>query len=837
MPNFTVDQIRECQYKTDQIRNMSVIAHVDHGKSTLTDSLIAKAGIIAGEAAGNARFTDTRADEQERGITIKSTGVSLYYETDIVQEGDTKGYLINLIDSPGHVDFSSEVTAALRVTDGALVVVDYVEGVSVQTETVLRQALAEKIKPVLMVNKIDRGILELQVDGETMYQNFNRVIENANVIISTYEATDMGEEQQVNPVNGTVAFGSALFGWAFTVTKFAKTYSKKFGIDREKMMEKLWGDNYFDQKAKKWKNYKEADDGSELKRAFVSFIMEPVIRLCKATMNGEMEKVDKMLKTLEITLKNDERSLQGKHLMKNVFQKWINAAEALLEMIILKLPSPVKAQNYRAAYLYEGPIDDASGQSIKKCDKDGPLMVFISKMVPTNDKGRFYAFGRVFSGVISTGQKVRIMGPNYVPGSKNDLNIKNIQRTVIMMGGKVEAVPDVPCGNTVGLVGVDQFLMKQGTIATDETAHNIKVMKYSVSPVVRVAVDVKNAADLPKLVEGLKKLSKSDPLVLCYTEESGEHIIAGCGELHVEICLKDLVEEYAKCDIKKGDPVVTYKETITEESSQMCLSKSPNKHNRLYVKGQPLGDDLSNMIEAEEVGPKSDPKERSKILVDKFEWDKTDSQKIWCFGPDTNGPNMLVDVAKGVQFLNEIKDSFEAAFQWATKEGVLCDENMRGIRFDIHDVTLHTDAIHRGGGQIIPTARRVFYAAELTAAPAFQEPIFLVEIQTPDDAVGPIYQTLTQRRGIVIGEEPIVGTPLVQMKAHLPVGESFGFTQALRAATSGRAFPQCVFDHWEQMNGNPLEAGSKANEIVEGIRKRKGLKPGVPPLENFVDKL
>lgn len=837
MPNFTVDQIRECQYKTNQIRNMSVIAHVDHGKSTLTDSLIAKAGIIAGEAAGNARFTDTRADEQERGITIKSTGVSLYYETDIVKEGETLGYLINLIDSPGHVDFSSEVTAALRVTDGALVVVDYVEGVSVQTETVLRQALAEKIKPVLMVNKIDRGILELQVDGETMYQNFMRVIENANVIISTYECSDMGEEQQVNPINGTVAFGSALFGWAFTVTKFAKVYAKKFGIDREKMMEKLWGDNYFDQKAKKWKNYKDADDGSELKRAFVSFIMEPVIRLCKATMNGEMEKVDKMLKTLEINLKQDERSLQGKHLMKNVFQKWINAAEALLEMIILKLPSPVRAQSYRAAYLYEGPIDDPSGKAIKTCDKEGPLMVFISKMVPTNDKGRFYAFGRVFSGVISTGQKVRIMGPNYVPGSKNDLNVKNIQRTVIMMGGKVEAVPDVPCGNTVGLVGVDQFLMKQGTIATDEGAHNIKVMKYSVSPVVRVAVDVKNAADLPKLVEGLKKLSKSDPLVLCYTEESGEHIIAGCGELHVEICLKDLVEEYAKCDIKKGDPVVTYKETITEESSQMCLSKSPNKHNRLYVKGQPLGDDLSNMIEAEEVGPKSDPKERSKILVDKFEWDKTDTQKIWAFGPDTNGPNMLVDVAKGVQFLNEIKDSFEAAFQWACKEGVMCDENMRGVRFDIHDVTLHTDAIHRGGGQIIPTARRVFFASELTAGPAFQEPIFLVEIQTPDDAVGPIYQTLTQRRGIVIGEEPIVGTPLVQMKAHLPVGESFGFTQALRAATSGRAFPQCVFDHWEQMNGNPLEAGSKANEIVEGIRKRKGLKPGVPSLDNFIDKL
>lgn len=604
---------------------MSVIAHVDHGKSTLTDSLIAKAGIIASEAAGNTRTTDTRKDEQERGITIKSTGVSMYFETDILKEGDVQGYLINLIDSPGHVDFSSEVTAALRVTDGALVVVDYVEGVSVQTETVLRQALGEKIKPVLMVNKIDRGILELQVDGETMYQNFLRVIENVNVIVATYEADDMGEALQIDPVKGTAAMGSALFGWAFTITHFAKVYSKKFGIERDKMMTKLWGDNYFDQKAKKWKNHSKADDGSDLKRAFVQFIMEPVIRLCRASMNGEMDKVDKMITSLGISLKSDERTLQGKHLMKNIFQKWINAAEALLEMIILKLPSPIFAQKYRAAYLYEGPIDDPSGTAIRNCDKDGPVMVFISKMVPTADKGRFYAFGRVFAGTIATGQKVRIMGPNYTPGSKNDLNIKNIQRTLIMMAGKVEAVPDVPCGNTVALVGIDQYLMKQGTIATDENAHNIRVMKYSVSPVVRVAVDVKNAADLPKLVDGLKKLSKSDPLVVCQTTESGEHIIAGCGELHVEICLKDLMEEYAKCDIKVGDPVVQYKETVTEESSQMCLSKSPNKHNRIFCKARPLTDELSDLIEKEDIGPKSDPKERSRKLVEEFEWDKTDS--------------------------------------------------------------------------------------------------------------------------------------------------------------------------------------------------------------------
>jgi len=487
---------------------------------------------------------------------------------------------------------------------------------------VLRQALAEKIKPVLMINKIDRAILELKVDGEAMYQNYLRVIENVNVIIATYESDDMGEGLQIDPQIGTCAMGSALFGWAFTLTKFAQIYCKKFGIDRSKMMEKLWGDNYFDTKGKKWKNHNKPDtEGDEdLKRAFVSFIMAPVIRLCRAAMANEMDKVEKMLPNLGITLKNDEKNLQGKHLMKNIFQKWINAAEALLEMIILKLPSPVKAQKYRAAYLYEGPPDDASCTAMKNCDKDGALMIFISKMIPTNDKGRFYAFGRVFSGTVSTGQKVRIMGPNYLPGSKNDLNIKNVQRTVIMMGGKTEAVPDIPCGNTCALIGIDAYLMKQGTIASAEDAHCIKVMKYSVSPVVRVAVDVKNAADLPKLVEGLKKLSKSDPLVQCITEASGEHIIAGCGELHVEICLKDLVEEYAKCEIRKGDPVVTYKETVTQESEKMQLSKSPNKHNRLFMKAQNLMEELSIEIEAERIGPKQDIKERKKSLVDLYEW-------------------------------------------------------------------------------------------------------------------------------------------------------------------------------------------------------------------------
>ena len=544
-----------------------------------------------------------------------------------------------------------------------------------------------------------------------------------------------------------------------------------------------------------------------------------------------------MLSTLGIELKGEEKDLRLKPLMKCVCQKWINAAEALLEMIIMKLPSPRKAQNYRAAYLYEGPIDDECGKSIKNCDPDGKLMIFISKMVPTNESGRFFAFGRVFSGTVQTGQRVRIMGPNYQPGKKTDLNVKNIQRTVLMMAGKIEAIPDVPCGNTVGLVGVDAYLVKQGTISDCEEAHCIRAMKFSVSPVVRVAVEVKNASDLPKLVEGLRKLSKSDPLVVCTTEESGEHVIAGCGELHVEICLKDLEEDYAKVPLKKGNPVVQYKETVTEESDRDCLAKSANKHNRIYMKACPLGDDLSTAIEEEKIAPRQDPKERKKELVEKHEWDPNDAMKIWCFGPEQTGPNLLVDTTKQCQFLNEIQDSMGASFEMATKEGVLCDESLRGCRFNILDVSLHADAIHRGGGQVTPAARRVMFAAEMTAKPRFQEPIFLVEIQCPDDAVGGIYNCLSQRRGMVIGEEQIAGTPLVMIKAYLPVAESFGFTQALRAATSGRAFPQCVFDHWEELGGDPMDPKTKAGETCTGIRKRKGLKEVIPALDNYLDKL
>merc|ERR1711908_171150 len=271
----------------------------------------------------------------------------------------------------------------------------------------------------------------------------------------------------------------------------------------------------------------------------------------------------------------------------------------------------------------------------------------------------------------------------------------------------------------------------------------------------------------------------------------------------------------------------------------MCLSKSPNKHNRLFMKAEPLTEGLPEAIDDEKVSAKHDPKERARYLADNFDWDVGDARKIWCFGPEGKGPNMMVDVSKGVQYLNEIKDSVVAGFQWATKEGVLADEHMRGIRFNIHDVTLHTDAIHRGGGQIIPTARRVLYACSLTAQPRLMEPVYLVEIQCPENAVGGIYGCLNRRRGHVFEEAQTPGTPMFVVKAYLPVNESFGFTADLRSNTGGQAFPQCMFDHWQVLPGDPLdsESSSKPYAIVMDTKKRKGLREAMPDLANYLDKM
>jgi len=856
MVNFSVSQIRSMMDEQDSIRNISVIAHVDHGKSTLTDSLIGKAGIIADARQGEARFMDTRDDEQARSITIKSTCVSLYYNKKM-KDGTEKPFLINLIDSPGHVDFSSEVTAALRVTDGALVVVDCIEGVCVQTETVLRQAIAERIKPVLFVNKLDRIFLELNMTPEEAFKSFRNSIESVNVIVETYNDESLGDIQ-VSPEVGRVGFGSGLHAWGFTLRDFAEMYENKFGLTKEKLMKKFWGNNCWHPALKKWVKHDPTNNpykkgGSEpinLERGFCQFIMKPMITLFDAIKNKEEDVYWPIVEALNLNLTHEEKELVEKPLLKVVMRRWIPAGDALLDMIVEHLPSPATAQAYRCEILYSGDLEDSICDSIRACDPKGHLSMYVSKMCPTSEKGRFIAFGRVFSGTVATGQTVRILGPDYVPGKKRDLYVKKVQRTLLMMGRYVEQLPDCPCGNLVGLVGIDQYILKTGTVTTCEEALPFNTMKFSVSAVVQVAVEATSAQDLPKLVEGLKRLSKSDPLVKVFTAKTGEHIIAGAGELHLEICLKDLQEQYMRgAKIRVSEPVVSYCEGISSKTGgpkpdgdgnypEMVCAKSPNKHNRLYVWAEPVSTELCAAIDEREITPQDDYKERARILANDYGWGVNDARKIWAFGcPPDALPNFIVDAAKGVQFLNEIKDHVVGAFMQVTGGGVLCDELWRGIRINIDDVTLHADAIHRGAGQIMPCAKKCLYACQLASSPIIYEPMYLVDITVPNSALSGVYQTLNARRGAVETMQARIGTPLVQIRAFLPVAESFGFTQLLRQKTAGQAFPQMKFDHWAQANGNPLVEGSQSNKALLKIRERKGLKTELPEFMDYYDRI
>ncbi|CAE7606745.1 eft201 [Symbiodinium microadriaticum] len=603
------------------------------------------------------------------------------------------------------------------------------------------------------------------------------------------------------------------------------------------MTEKLWGDWVFatEDGKSKWvssttvNTNRGVDQVTGSKRAFVAFIMDPIMSMFKAVMDNELNKkgVPKafnMAQNVGVTLTEDERkTLTGKPLLKRIMQKWLPAADAILEMIVVHLPSPATAQSYRVETLYDGPLDDEAATAIRTCDTsdNAPLMMYVSKMVPGADN-RFTAFGRVFSGKVGTGQKVRILGANYVPGKKTDLFTKSIQRVVIMMGRYTETVADIPAGNTCGLIGIDAYLVKSGTVTNLESACPMKTMKFAVSPVVRVAVSVKNASDLPKLVEGLKKLSKSDPMVKCETTEAGEHIIAGCGELHLEICLKDLADDFMKgAPLVTSDPVVTYCETVTTQSTEV-LSKSANKHNRLFCTAEPLSQEICESFDNNVVGPGMDVKERSRIMRENWGWEEAATpQKVWCFGHDQIGPNVFT----------EKTDSVVGGFKWACNEGPLCEERIRGLKMVLNDVTLHADAIHRGMGQISPTSRRVTYAGVYQGTPALLEPVFLA-------ITGSIYNVLSMRRGQVFDEGGALAGGVANMRAHLPVAESFGFSQALAEATSGAAFSQLQFDHWAlQDSGTFRDMDSKLGKTISAIRVRKGLTPDCPPLDRYLDKL
>jgi len=818
MSTFTIEQIQNAAKNPNNIRNFSIVAQVDAGKSTISDSLLCHAGLINKKDAGDKRQTDTMQQEQDRGITIKAVGVSMC----VPYEGID--YVLGLVDSPGHVDFNSEVSCSIRVTDGAIVLIDTIDGVKAQTKTVLTQALAERVKPVLVINKIDKMFMSLKLSPIEIYNQFVKNVEDVNNIIDEYQDPNMIKllkDQKVNPVIGDVVFAAAYQTWGFSLKTFAKIYADKM---KKPINEKLL--------------WKESN--------FVNLIIKPIYYILNACqshpeVSSDGKTLTDILNTLDIKLQKSDFELTGLKLIRCVMNAWLPVAEAVVELAVDHLPSPKIAQQYRADLLYKGSHDDKYFKAIKNCDPDGPLIIYISKMVPTKDNSRFHAFGRIFAGTVKA-SKVKVLFNDHDPNNQETLHHKTylsdtIQRVVLMMANKIESVESFPVGNIIGLEGIDKSLLKSGTIVDENSldCYPLKNITFSVSPVVQYALRPKNMSELSKFVEQIKKFIKSDPCLQYIMTKEGEHILAGAGELHLDVAIEQLRTDFLKgIEFIKSDPIIPYCETVITESSIICLAKSPNRHNRLYLTAQPLDHELVNIMVKDEI-PKDD-KERTKFLIEQHGFDDS-ARKIWKLGPEVESCNMIVDDTKGVQYLNEIRDSVNSGFMNVCLGGPLCDEPVRGVRFNLKDVIMHADTIHRGMGQILPATKRVIFASMLTASPRLMEPVFSVDMTIPRERVSVIYNLMSKRRGNVKLVEDEANGNIMHVVAELPVAESFGFIEDLRSVTSGTAFASLSFSHWQLVPGNPLEDGSYANKIVLEIRKRKNLKVEKPKLEDYLDKL
>lgn len=833
--------VHRLQQNTTNIRNMSVVAHVDHGKSTLTDCLLI-ANKIVSKTSNGARYMDTRKDEQERGITIKATAVSLHcnISEDVLEAYNKKtGYkgeefLINLIDSPGHVDFSSEVTAALRVTDGALVVIDCVDGICVQTETVLRQAIDEMVVPTLVLNKLDRAMLELQYTKAELHDVIKRRVETFNAKLSSILGEHRTFVKALDPGCGDVSFCSGLQGWGFTLNTFARMYLTQKGkhtFENEKNFSKmLWSFKYYCTSADPFdpaQKFEKIKSGSQIPAGcfspFEVFILNPIYKVKDMCFSGDIEGIISYLGNFNVDFSKLELKGEGKNLFKMVFKAWLPAAKVLTEQIVTKLPSPIESQAMRADLLYTGPVGDEAHRAIATCDSsDGaPIMVYVSKMIPDDSNG-FIAFGRVFSGNVKPGMKLYVQTPDYVPdptSTKKNYNVteKTITKVLIVNPKGSVSIPNCSAGNIVGLVGVESSLKKTGTIASLKHCYNIKTMKFSVSPVVKVAVTPKKATDLKHFKEGLEKLAKSDPLCLIEMSDLGQATIACAGELHLEIILGDL-KEFAKCDFTVEKPQVKYYEGFGGSITKSRMRKSANKHNRVHMTCEPLADEIVANIPHLMA---KDPKEIAAKFRELLNMDDDWIKNIMYFAPEVEPLNVFVDESKGIQYLNEVKEHLFEGFKIATKSGPLVGECMRGGKFNLVDLVLHSDSIHRGANQMIRPVEDLVRGLLLEADPILYEPIFSCTITAPADYITACENVIKNRRGYVEDWKTENNSSVIS--AYLPVYESFGLNKKLKEVARGQSSFSLVFSHYEPTPGSLEKETSPMFQIVDQVRKYKNI--------------
>ena len=719
------DNIKKAQAlmnKPKQIRNMGICAHIDHGKTTLSDNLIAGAGMMSEELAGKQLLLDFDEQEQARGITINAANASMVH--------DFRGqeYLINLIDTPGHVDFGGDVTRAMRAVDGSIVLACAVEGVMPQTETVIRQSLKERVKPLLFINKVDRLINELEVTPEQMQARFIKIITEVNGLINKMVPPEFKKEWSLKVEEGSVAFGSAYHNWAISVP-----YMKESGIT-----------------------------------------FKDIFEYCKQGKQKELAKKAPIHKIL-------------------------------LDMSIDHHPNPLDAQKYRIPNIWHGDKDSKVGKSMAICDPNGPVAFMVTKIVLDPHAGEV-AIGRLFSGTIKRGENLHVLG---MP------NPNRTQQVSLSVGADRIAVESICAGNIVAVTGLKDAIAGS-TVADDPEMEAFeKIVHYS-EPVVTVAIEAKHMKDLPKLVEVLRSVAKADPSIQVeINQETGEHLMSGMGELHLEITEYRIKNEH-KVEIKSSPPIVVYRESVEKLTPTEFEGKSPNKHNKFYMTTEPLEQEIIDFIKSGKVSSEGGRIKDAKALqiqMQELGMNKDEAKSIVAI----YGPNLFLDMTKGIQNLHETMELCREAFIEVMKRGPLADERVMGVKVKLMDAKLHEDTIHRGPAQTIPAVRQGIYGAMCLSGRTLLEPKQKVHISVPQDVMGAATREMQQRRSVI--EDMSQEGDMVTIKAKAPVSEMFGFSNSIRSVTGGRAM-------WNTENcGFEMIPRELLDEVVGKIRTRKGLKP------------
>lgn len=793
----------------EMIRNVAIVGHLHHGKTALMDMLVFETHKLIWDADKPTRYTDTHILSREREISIKSSPMSL-----ILSNTAGKSHLIHFIDTPGHINFVDEVASAVRLVDGVLLVVDVVEGLMVGTDFILRHALQEGIKITLVVNKIDRLILELRIKPADAFYKIKHTIEEINSFIS---AIDPNPELRLSPENGNVAFASTDMNWCFTLRSFAQMYADTYGsLDVKSFADRLWGDIYFTKDRKFTR--KQADPESE--RTFVHFILNPLYKLYSHVLSEETDDLKETLKSLGIQLKPVLYKMDVRPLLKAVLDQFFGPSTGLVDVIVEHIPSPIDGAANKVEGTYLGPQTSELVTSMKHCDPEGPVMVQIAKLYHTVDAQSFRSFGRVISGTLRKGMDVKVLGEGYSPEDEEDMMKATVDDLWISESRYFVPIDEVPAGNLVLIGGVDASISKTATLAgldIQEDLHIFRPIKHMTQSVLKIAIEPIAPSELPKMLAGLRSINKSYPLVSTKVEESGEHVVVGTGELYLDCVMHDLRRLFSEIEIKVSDPVTKFSETVLETSALKCYADTPNKKNKITMIAEPLERGISEDIERGRVNMRMTAKERGAFFQEKYSWDLLASRSIWAFGPDENGPNILLDDTLPSQvdkrLLGTVKDHIKQGFQWGAREGPLCDEPMRNVKFRLLDASLAQEPIFRGGGQIVPTARRVCYSSFLMATPRLMEPVYYVEVQAPADCISAVYTVLARRRGHVTQDIPKAGSPLYTVKALIPVIDANGFETDLRTATQGQAFCLQVFDHWSIVPGDPTDTSIKLRPL------------------------